>query len=473
MAAIINSCGADCSEDYGQDTQVTLTATADPGNSFGGWSGACTGMAATCTVSMTQAQEVTATFIVGPSYALNVLKSGNGLGTVTSTPAGIGCGIDCSEIYPSGTSVELTVSVEPNSTFVGWTGACSGAGSCTVIMTSDKEVTAIIDKLDEPKVKLYLPLILNNSSNITGQVSIEAVATSKGLPKKMLLKRKIPGGGYLLEYSLDSGKTFQPVGNGPWAAASVEQLHIALSPKTDGPLRIVAAVTAPGATGVYRTGDFGANWATIDLFSTTYPDLIFSEMVSSPADPTRVYLVGSTDASGGSGWSSSYFSSADSGITWKLDGTYAGVTVQNLTSSPVNADKVYFLEKTWHPNNLPVLHLAADAIEPLWIYGIDGTSGRSNDDGLTWNPWVNPPCDTGQLLAHPTKSQVLLLLCDQGLFRSMNGGDDWDKLTSVNAGFIQPDYGNPGRLIWVKGNDLFVSCDDGGQWVAINPGCSP
>jgi hypothetical protein len=41
---------------------VTLTAAAASGSTLGGWSGACTGTAATCTVVMSQARAVTASF---------------------------------------------------------------------------------------------------------------------------------------------------------------------------------------------------------------------------------------------------------------------------------------------------------------------------------------------------------------------------------------------------------------------------
>jgi uncharacterized repeat protein (TIGR02543 family) len=54
--------GADCGESYPIGTVVTLTAMADAGSTFTGWSGACTGTVATCTVTMDAAQTVTATF---------------------------------------------------------------------------------------------------------------------------------------------------------------------------------------------------------------------------------------------------------------------------------------------------------------------------------------------------------------------------------------------------------------------------
>lgn len=79
-----------------------------------------------------------------PSNTLQVYKSGTGAGTVNSNPAGISCGTGsgCNEAYPSGTSVTLTASHSSGSTFAGWSGACSGTGSCTVNMTSNMSVTA-------------------------------------------------------------------------------------------------------------------------------------------------------------------------------------------------------------------------------------------------------------------------------------------------------------------------------------------
>ena len=42
------------------------------------------------------------------TFALTVSTTGTGSGTVTSNPAGINCGSDCSESYASGTVVTLT-----------------------------------------------------------------------------------------------------------------------------------------------------------------------------------------------------------------------------------------------------------------------------------------------------------------------------------------------------------------------------
>jgi hypothetical protein len=60
---------------------------------------------------------------------------------VTSDPGGIDCGTGCSATFAEGTAVALSATPEQGSKFAGWGGACSGAGSCSVKMTSDSAVT--------------------------------------------------------------------------------------------------------------------------------------------------------------------------------------------------------------------------------------------------------------------------------------------------------------------------------------------
>jgi hypothetical protein len=72
-----------------------------------------------------------------------VSKVGTGAGTVTSSPAGINCGADCSEAIAHGASVTLTAAAATGSTFGGWSGGgCSGVGTCVVTVTSATTVTA-------------------------------------------------------------------------------------------------------------------------------------------------------------------------------------------------------------------------------------------------------------------------------------------------------------------------------------------
>lgn len=138
------NCGSDCSESYASGTSVTLTAIPAAGYTFSGWNGGgCSGTGG-CTVSMTMARSVTATFVAN-TYNLTVARSGSG--SVTSSPAGISCGSDCSEAYASGTSVTLTATPASGYTFAGWSGACSGTGGCTVSMTTTRNVTATFNAI--------------------------------------------------------------------------------------------------------------------------------------------------------------------------------------------------------------------------------------------------------------------------------------------------------------------------------------
>jgi Ca2+-binding RTX toxin-like protein len=136
------TCGADCSEAYASGTAVTLTASPAAGSIFGGWTGCDTVSGASCTITMSAARSVNATFNE-QTFALSVTKAGAGTGTVTSSPAGINCGADCSESYARGTAVTLTASPALGSTFIGWTGCATVSGStCTVTMSAVRSVAA-------------------------------------------------------------------------------------------------------------------------------------------------------------------------------------------------------------------------------------------------------------------------------------------------------------------------------------------
>jgi hypothetical protein len=127
-------------------TNITLTAVPASGNTFTGWSGACSGSSTTCTVTVSSNTTVGATFtapvVSAPiTYTATVTRSGTGSGTVTAT--GISCGADCSEPYAGGTTITFTASPDAGSTFTGWSGACSGsATTCTVTLSSSITVGA-------------------------------------------------------------------------------------------------------------------------------------------------------------------------------------------------------------------------------------------------------------------------------------------------------------------------------------------
>ena len=111
-------CGTTCAKSYDYGTEVEFGAIPDPESTFTGWSGACSGTG-TCKVTMDSERTVTATFEVSSGikqYALTVIKSGGGTGTVTSLPSGIECGAECVGVFDAGTGVLLQVFPDPDVT---------------------------------------------------------------------------------------------------------------------------------------------------------------------------------------------------------------------------------------------------------------------------------------------------------------------------------------------------------------------
>ncbi|MBK7660167.1 MAG: PQQ-binding-like beta-propeller repeat protein [Betaproteobacteria bacterium] len=137
------ACGISCSADFPAGTVVSLGQVAASGYAFSHWTGDCTG-AFGCAVTMDAPRAVTAVF-VQVTRALTVTRAGTGTGNVLSAPAGIDCGAACTANFNSGASVTLTATPTAGSTFAGWSGACTGAGTCIVTMDAAKSVTATFD----------------------------------------------------------------------------------------------------------------------------------------------------------------------------------------------------------------------------------------------------------------------------------------------------------------------------------------
>jgi len=140
------NCGNSCTSElapFASGLSVTLTAAAAAGSRLVGFSGCDSTSGVTCTVAMSAARNVTATF--NGQYNLALIKSGAGTGNVTSTPVGISCGTSCAsqtQPFDSGLSVNLTATADAGSRFVSFSGCTSTTGtSCSVNMSAAANVT--------------------------------------------------------------------------------------------------------------------------------------------------------------------------------------------------------------------------------------------------------------------------------------------------------------------------------------------
>ncbi|MGV7227947.1 MAG: InlB B-repeat-containing protein, partial [Nitrospirales bacterium] len=131
-----------CVAEFDPEATVMLMATPKAGHQFSGWSGACAGTE-NCVVTMTTQKSVTATFtpIVSSPGSLTVTVLG--LGEVVGNSGGLSCfGPTCVFQLPGVSTVDLNAIPFPGEQFLGWSGACMGAGSCTVAIAGPMAVTA-------------------------------------------------------------------------------------------------------------------------------------------------------------------------------------------------------------------------------------------------------------------------------------------------------------------------------------------
>jgi hypothetical protein len=151
-----------CSEQVPRDYTVTLTAQPNSTDLFTGWSGGgCSGAALSCTVTMSQAQSVTASFttthVLGWGVFVPTVAIAQPTVDLTISPGNFGQGIFTQHLtggtysnflsYTDGTVVTITLQLNSPGLAIVWGGACAGASgnTCTITMNSDQSFTAQIN----------------------------------------------------------------------------------------------------------------------------------------------------------------------------------------------------------------------------------------------------------------------------------------------------------------------------------------
>jgi hypothetical protein len=118
-------------------------------------------------------------------YGLTVAKAGSGSGTVSSTTPGIDCGATCTRSYLDYQSVTLTATPTSSSTFAGWTGACSGTGTCTLAMSEARAVTATFSRPSN--------VFTAKASTFSTTNSTITISTTFTIPGEGRLKQSVSG----------------------------------------------------------------------------------------------------------------------------------------------------------------------------------------------------------------------------------------------------------------------------------------
>jgi hypothetical protein len=168
-------CGATCSADYDSGSTVVLTATPDAGWRFDSWTGCDSVNGNQCTVTVTGARSVTATFV--RQFTLTVSKTGSGGVVSGEIPPRIDCGGVCAADYDTGTTVALTATPQAGWRFDSWTGCDAVNGNqCTVTMNAARTVTATFVQ------QFTLTVLKNGNGTVTSApAGIDCGATCSAL----------------------------------------------------------------------------------------------------------------------------------------------------------------------------------------------------------------------------------------------------------------------------------------------------
>lgn len=251
---------------------------------------------------------------------------------------------------------------------------------------------------------------------------------------------------------------------------------LAVSPVDD---RIIYVGAASG--GVFKTIDGGENW--MPIFDRAV-SLSIGDLAVAPADAQTIF-VGTGEANAGGG-SLAYdgaglYKSNDGGVSWSAMGLEQTGSTGKIVIHPEQSDRIY------------VATMGS-------LFANDTNRGlyRSKDGGQSWEQILYISDSTGviDLAMHPDQPDLLFAASwerirrpnrrqyggrTSGVYRSTNGGDDWEKLSLPNISnrklgriglTISPVNSNRIYASVVEGdNDLLLgvyrSDDLGHSWVEL------
>ncbi len=216
--------------------------------------------------------------------------------------------------------------------------------------------------------------------------------------------------------------------------------------------RMYATGVVGGRGKIFRTTDGGENWQ--DVYSEPGPGTTIVTLAEHPTDVNVLFAGTSTGT---------LVKSADGGSTWKNIGT-----------------KV----------NGPITAIAFDAKQPniAYLLSFNSTMYISRDTGETWGDWtsiaqaetkanpgvkLDPPTMVQgmiSLIADPYIGDLLYAGTKTGLYKSTNGGRNWQKMNIIESAEKFPiralavNPRNSKEIVFVAGRTFYKSVNSGETW---------
>ena len=233
---------------------------------------------------------------------------------------------------------------------------------------------------------------------------------------------------------------------------------------------------AASSGNLWKTENRGNTWTPI---FDDYGSFSLGVVTVDPRDSNVVWLgTGENNNQRSVAFGDGVYKSTDAGKTWKRAGLESSEHIQNIIVDPRNSNVVY-----------------VTAIGPLWSSGGERGLYKTTDGGATWKAVLSIGRDTGvtDLVMDPKNPEVLYAAAYQrrravgqligggpesGLYKSIDGGQKWTKLTrglpTVDIGRIGLgiNWRNP-RTIYALvtshlGQGGFYRSDDAGaSWTRV------
>lgn len=166
-----------CRYGYDRGKTVKLSATADSGKSFVGWSTPDCPGTGSCTVKLDD--DVTSVVALFSPLRLGIIYSKRDKGTVTADPSGSSCNEDQADVcfqYAPHTRVRLTATPKSGHTFKGWNPGCEPTNQPTCTISVEDQPTwagAIFDNDKAPQLPttIRVEFLLKRGGNGAGRIT--------------------------------------------------------------------------------------------------------------------------------------------------------------------------------------------------------------------------------------------------------------------------------------------------------------
>ena len=265
----------------------------------------------------------------------------------------------------------------------------------------------------------------------------------------------LPGGG--VWKTTDAGQVWSPI----FDAVHVASIGaIAVSPSNSKIVYVGTGEQTPG-NGVYKSTDAGATWTNVGLHDTHF----IGEILLDPANPDVVLVAAIGDRN--SGAERGVFKSSDGGRTWAkvLFKEDAGGSASMVAA--LDNPKIVYATLAPAAGGRGAGAGRGPAGGGLLIY-------RSTDQGSTWTPIGGkglPASTAGRqaiAIAAGTGGRRIYTNLREGLFRSDDGGDTWERWTTdpriAGIGVIA-DPKNP-DVLYVTQTSMYRTTDGGRTWAS-------